>query len=132
MCNSFLVAVVPPFILGVVYQALPPSSDQGIPHQDVHWQKARRALTLAEVLRITDNIRNGVKVVDGKVEDIGDKVEDVGDQVADVSDKVEDVGDKVEDVGDKVEDVGDKVKDVRDKVEDMGDKVEDVGVKVKD
>ncbi|KAN0129357.1 hypothetical protein V8E53_012841 [Lactarius tabidus] len=93
----------------------------------------------AEVLRITHSIRDGVKIVDGKVEEVSDKVEDVGDKVEDVGDKVEDVcdkvgvvGDKVEDVGDKVEDVGDKVEDVGDKVEDVGDKVEDVGDKVED
>ena len=70
----------------------------------------------AEVLRITQSIRDGVKVVDCKVEEVSDKVEGVGDKVEEVGDKVEDVGDKVEDVGDKVEDVGDKVKCVDDKV----------------
>ena len=57
----------------------------------------------AEVLRITQSIRDGVKVVDGKVEDVGDKVESVGDKVEDVGDKVEDVGDKVQCVDDKVQ-----------------------------
>ena len=70
-------------------------------------EEARMAL--AEVLRITDTIRDGVKVVDGKVEDVGDKVEDVGGKVADVGDKVEDVGAKVEDVGDKVQLVDEKL-----------------------
>ena len=84
----------------------------------------------AEVLRIAQSIGDGVKVVDGKVEEVGDKVEGVGDKVEEVCDKVEDVGDKVEDVGDKVEDVGDKVEDVGDKVEDVGDKVDVVGDKV--
>ena len=56
----------------------------------------------AEVLRITQNIRDGVKVVDSKVEEVGDKVEDVGDKVKDVGDKVEDVGGKVQSVDDKV------------------------------
>ena len=70
-------------------------------------EEARMAL--AEVLRITDTIRDGVKVVDGKVEDVGDKVEDVGDRVEDVREKVEDVGAKVEDVGDKVQCVDEKI-----------------------
>ena len=86
----------------------------------------------AEVLRITQNIREGVKVVDGKVEEVGNKVEGVGEKVEEVGDKVEDVGEKVEDVGNKVEDVGEKVEDVGNKVEDVGEKVEDVGEKVGD
>jgi methyl-accepting chemotaxis protein len=77
-------------------------------------EEARMAHT--EVLRITHSIRDGVKIVDGKVEEVGDKVKEVGDKVEDVGDKVEDVGDKVEDVGGKVEDVGDKVQCVDDKV----------------
>ena len=71
----------------------------------------------AEVLRIAQSIRDGVKVVDGKVEQVGDKVEVVGDKVEEVGFKVEDVGDKVEVVGDKVEVVGDKVQCVDDKVQ---------------
>ena len=35
----------------------------------------------AEVLRITHNIRDGVKIVDGKVGDVGDKVQCVDDKV---------------------------------------------------
>ena len=78
----------------------------------------------AEVLRITQGIRDGVKVVDGKVEEVGEKVEGVGEKVEEVGNKVEDVGDKVEDVGDKVEDVGDKVEDVGDQVQSVDDKVQ--------
>ena len=55
----------------------------------------------AEVLRITQNIRDGVKLVDGKVEEVGEKVEGVGEKVEGVGEKVEDVGDKVEDVAGK-------------------------------
>ena len=84
----------------------------------------------AEVLRVAQSIRDGVKVVDGKVEDVGERVEGVGEKVEEVGDKVEDVGEKVEDVGDKVEDVGDKVEDIGDKVEDVGDKVQCVDDKV--
>ena len=78
----------------------------------------------AEVLRVTQSIRDGVKVVDGKVEDVGERVEGVGEKVEEVGDKVEDVGEKVEDVGDKVEDIGDKVEDVGDKVQCVDDKVQ--------
>ena len=78
----------------------------------------------AEVLRITQGIRDGVKVVDSKVEEVGEKVEEVGNKVEDVGDKVEDVGDKAEDVGDKVEDVGDQVEDVGDQVQSVDDKVQ--------
>ena len=71
----------------------------------------------AEVLRITQSIRDRVKVVDDKVKEVGDKVEGVGDKVEEVGDKVELVGGKVEDVGDKVEDVGDQVQCVDNKVQ---------------
>lgn len=50
----------------------------------------------AEVLRITHNIRDEVKIVDGKVERMDDKVEEVGDKVEDVCDKVQCVDDKVQ------------------------------------
>ena len=56
----------------------------------------------AEVLRITQSIRDGVKVIDGKVEEVSDKVEGVGDIVEDVGEKVEDVADQVKCVDDKV------------------------------
>ena len=35
----------------------------------------------AEVLRITHSIRDGVKIVDGKLEEVGDKVQGVDDKV---------------------------------------------------
>ena len=92
-------------------------------------EEARMALS--EVLKITHNTRDEVKLVDGKVEIVGDKVEGVGDKVDDVGDKVDDVGDKVVDVGDKVDNIGDQVDDVGDKVDDVGDKVDNVGDKVK-
>jgi hypothetical protein len=34
-------------------------------------------IALAEVLRITDNVRDEVKLVDGKVVSVGDKVDEV-------------------------------------------------------
>ena len=66
----------------------------------------------AEVLRITQRISDGVKVVDGKVEEVGDKVEGVGDKVEDLGDKVEDVGDQVQCVDDKVQVVIDGTRDL--------------------
>ena len=68
-------------------------------------------MALAEMLSVTHNIREDVKIVDGKVERVENKVEDVGDKVGD---KVEEVGDKVGDVGDKVQRVDDKVQVVID------------------
>ena len=43
----------------------------------------------AEVLRIAHNIRDEVKIVDGRVEEVGDKVGDVGDKVEGVDEKVQ-------------------------------------------
>jgi hypothetical protein len=43
----------------------------------------------AEVLRITHSIRDGVEIVDGKVEEVSDKVGDVGGKVQCVDDKVQ-------------------------------------------
>ena len=50
-------------------------------------EEARMAT--AEVLRITHSIRDGVKIVDGKVGEVVDKVGDVGDKVQCVDDKVQ-------------------------------------------
>ena len=50
-------------------------------------EEARMALS--EVLRITQNTRDEVKVVDGKVEIVGNKVADVGDRVEGVHEKVQ-------------------------------------------
>ncbi|KAN0139154.1 hypothetical protein V8E53_003043 [Lactarius tabidus] len=78
----------------------------------------------AETLRITHRICDGVNIVDGKVEEVGDKVGDVGDQVQCVDDKVRVVIDDgrqariaVKDIGDKVADVGDRVQCVDEKVQ---------------
>ena len=96
-------------------------------------------MAVAKNLRVTHTVRDGVKVVDGKVErvegkveDVGDKVEEIGDKVEDVGGKLEDVAGQVEDVGGKIEDMGDKVEGMGDKVEGMVDKVEGVGDKVDD
>ena len=50
----------------------------------------------AEVLRITQSIRDGVEIVDGKVDGVEDKVDGVGDRVEDVGGKVECVDAKVQ------------------------------------
>jgi hypothetical protein len=62
-------------------------------------EEARMALS--EVLRITNNVRKEVKVVDGKVESVEGKVENMGDNVADIGDHVVDMGDRVGEIGDK-------------------------------
>ena len=43
----------------------------------------------AEVLRITHDIRDGVDIVDGKVEEVDDKVGVVSDKVKCIDDKVQ-------------------------------------------
>ena len=95
-----------------------------------------------EVLRIAHSIRDGVKIVDGKVQEVVGKVGDVGDRVQCVDDKVKVVIDgaralsgqlktfliyilsdgkqaraEAKEIGDKVSDVGDKVQCVDDKVQ---------------
>ena len=62
-------------------------------------EEARMAL--AEVLRITHDVRGEVNVIDGKVESVGQKVEVVGDKVKDIGDKIEGMDDKVRCVDDK-------------------------------
>jgi hypothetical protein len=61
-------------------------------------EEARMAL--AEVLRMTHDIYDEVKVVDGKVESVQGKVADVGEQMKDMGDKVEDIDDKVKEIHD--------------------------------
>ena len=96
----------------------------------------------AEVLRLAHSIRDGVEIVDGKVEEVGGKVQCVDDKVQVVingartlssplkifvtymfSDgkqarvAAKEIGDKVSGVGVKIEDMGDKVQCVDDKVQ---------------
>ena len=52
-------------------------------------------IALAEVLRISQHVRDEVKDVDGKVEGVGDKVEDIGNKVQCVNEKVQVVIDGV-------------------------------------
>ena len=51
-------------------------------------EEARMALT--EMLSMTHNIRDEVKIVDGKVEKVENKVEDVGNEVGDKVQRVDD------------------------------------------
>ncbi|KAH9052696.1 hypothetical protein EDB87DRAFT_1826064 [Lactarius vividus] len=57
-------------------------------------EEARMAL--AEVLKITHIVRDGVKLVDGKVDGIDGKVEDISDKAEDISDRVQCVDEKVQ------------------------------------
>ena len=53
-------------------------------------------MALAEVLKIKHNVRDEVKVVDGKVESVGDKVKDIGDNVEEMNDRVQCIDEKVQ------------------------------------
>ena len=57
-------------------------------------EEARMALS--EVLRITHDVHDEVKVVDGKVESVEDKVDDMADKVENIDDKVQCVDVKVQ------------------------------------
>jgi hypothetical protein len=85
-------------------------------------EEARMAL--AEILRITDSVRDEVKVVDGKVERMEDKLEDMGGKIVDIGGKVEDMGDKVEGMSDTVEDISGKMEDIDDIVHCVDEKVQ--------
>ena len=104
-----------------------------------------------EVLRVTHSIRDGVKIVDGKVEEVVKQVQCVDDKIQGVIDgargifgqllspsnvqpiisdgrqakvAAKDIGNKVEEVGNKVEDIGNKVEDMDDKVQCIDEKVD--------
>ena len=53
-------------------------------------------MALAKVLKITHNVRDEVKVVNGKVESVGDKVKGIGDNVEEMNDRVQCVDEKVQ------------------------------------
>ena len=57
-------------------------------------EEARMAL--AEVMRITHDVRDEVKVVDGKVESVEDKVDDMADNVENIDNKIQRVDEKVQ------------------------------------
>ena len=104
-----------------------------------------------EVLRVTHSIRDGVNIVEGKVEEVVKQVQCVDDKVQVVIDgargifgqllspsnvqpiisdgrqakvAAKDIGNKVEEVGNKVEDIGNKVEDMDDKVQCIDEKVD--------
>ena len=98
---------------------------------DILTQEEAR-MALAENLRITHSLRDGVKVVDSKLESVKETVEDVGENVEEIGEKVEGMSGKVEDVGEKLEDVNNKVEDIGNNVVDIGDKVQCVDEKVQE
>ena len=103
----------------------------------------------AEVLRITHGIRDGVKIVDSRVEEVVNKVGGVGDKVQCVDDKVQVVIDGAFSLSSHLitflthilsdgkqakiaaMEIGDKVSDVGVKIEDVGDIVQRVDEKVR-
>ena len=92
----------------------------------------------AEVLRVAHSIRDGVKVVDGKIEEVGDKVGDVGDKVECVDEKVRVIIDGARTLSGQLEvfltyifsDSKQAAKEIGVKIEDVGDKVQCVDEKV--
>ena len=66
----------------------------------------------AELLKIAHNVDDGVKGVDGKVQDVHRDLHDVGNRVQDVSRDVHDVGNKVQGVNDRVQAIDSDVKDI--------------------
>jgi uncharacterized protein YoxC len=73
-------------------------------------QEARMAS--AESLKITHNVNDRVRGVEGKVEDVQDDVQDVGNKVQNVDGRVQDVQGDVHDVGNKVQDVDNRVQGI--------------------
>ena len=92
----------------------------------------------AEVMRITHNIRDEVKVVDGKVEELGDEVGDVGGKVRCVDEKVQVVIDGTRSLSSQLEafltymlsDAKQAGKEMGVRIEDVGEKVQCVGDKI--
>ena len=92
----------------------------------------------AEVLRIAHDIRDGVKIVDGKVEEVVDIVGDVGDKVQFVDDKVQVVIEGAQALSSQLnpfltymlsdgKQARVAAKEISDKLSDVGVKIEDVG-----
>ena len=92
----------------------------------------------AEILRIANSIRDEVKIVDGKVEEVGDKVQVVIDSARTLSSQLKafltymlsggkqeakEIGVKIEDVGGKVQCVDDKVQVVIDGTQGLSSKL---------
>ncbi len=90
----------------------------------------------AELLRISNIVKDGVVRVDEGLQGVGRDVQDVNDNVEGVRDKVEEVDRRVQDVGEGVQDVrktvqgvGDGVQGVQEMVQDVDDKVDQVNRK---
>jgi hypothetical protein len=66
----------------------------------------------AESLKVTHNVNDRVRGVEGKVEDVQDDVQDVGNKVQNVDGRVQDVQGDVHDVGNKVQDVDNRVQGI--------------------
>ena len=66
----------------------------------------------AESLKVTHNVDDRVRNVEGKVEDVQDDVQAVGNKVQNVDGRIQDVQDDVQDVGNKVQDIGRDVNDI--------------------
>ena len=97
----------------------------------------------AEVLRLAHSIRDGVKIVDDKVEEVVDKLGDVGDRVQCVDDKVKVVIDGARALSNQLKafltymlpdgkEARVAVKEISDKVSDVGMRIEDLGQDVGD
>jgi peptidoglycan hydrolase CwlO-like protein len=70
----------------------------------------------AESLKVTHNVDDRVRDVEGKVKVVQDDVQDVGIQVHNVDGRVQYVQNDVHDVHNKVQDVDDRVQGVNDKL----------------
>ena len=66
----------------------------------------------AESLKVTHDVDDRVRDVEGKVEDVQDEVQDVGNKVQNVDGRVQDVGNKVQDVDNRVQDIGSDINDI--------------------
>ena len=88
----------------------------------------------AEVLRIAHDIRDGVKIVDGKVEEVVDIVGDVGDKVQFVDDKVQVVIEGAQALSSQLNPFLTYMlsdgKQARVAAKEISDKLSDVGVKI--
>ena len=84
----------------------------------------------AELLKVTHNVDDRVRDVEGKVEDVQDDVQDVGNKVQNVDRRVQDVQGDVHDVANKVQDVSNKVHDVDNRVQGIGSDVNEISCEV--
>jgi methyl-accepting chemotaxis protein len=78
----------------------------------------------AEVLKMTHSVADGVKGVDGKVQDVCSDVHDVGDKVQGVEGRAQDVRGDVQGVRVEMQELGNKVQDVDHRVQGVDDKLD--------